>query len=255
MIKGFSTGAIAKGNFGTALQILKGSDTNAVELSALRESEITNLVANLDNLQLKEFVYVSIHAPSKLIEMTEHQLTDLLNGIVSKGYPVIVHPDIITDFTLWAPLGNSLYIENMDKRKKSGRSYFDLLQIFDKLPDASFCFDIAHAAQVDPSMTEAYLMLSKLSHRIKEIHISSVNSQSIHEPITWESIIAFSKVAHLIPQDVPIILESPVLQNHIRIELQKLNFLFDNNFRDKIDPIYNDFSNFYTTIKDKVFGY
>lgn len=238
MIKGFSTGAIAKGDFRTALQILQSSDTNAVELSALRESEITNLIANLDNLQLGKFKYISVHAPSKLTGMTESRLVDLLQVVTRKGLPVIVHPDIIVDFSLWASLGRFLYIENMDKRKKSGRSFVDLLQIFGKLPDASFCFDIAHAAQVDPSMTEAYLMLSRLSNRLREIHISSVNSQSIHELITWDSLIAFSKVAHLIPPDVPIIFESPVSEIQINQEIRKLSYLFDVNLRDKISPIY-----------------
>lgn len=237
MIKGFSTGAIAKSDFRKALQMLQDSDTNAIELSALRESEITSLVDSLSNLQLSKYVYISIHAPSRLVNMSEVQLVDLLHQVIAKGYPVIVHPDIIVDFNLWASLGSFLCVENMDKRKKSGRSFVDLTHIFSRLPEASFCFDIAHAAQVDPSMTEAYLMLSKLSNRLKEVHISSVNSQSIHEPITLDSLIAFSKVVHLIPKDVPIIFESPVSEEQIDLEMQKLSYLFDSNLRNKISHV------------------
>jgi hypothetical protein len=238
MIKGFSTGAIAKGDFRTALEILRGTDTNAVELSALRESEIVELIANLDALDLRQFEYVSVHAPSKLTVMTERQLIAILLSVAKRGLPVIVHPDIIQEIPLWASLGKFLCIENMDKRKKSGRSMFDLSQLFNKLPEASFCFDIAHAAQVDPSMTEAYLMLTRLSGRLKEIHISSVNSQSIHESITRDSLTAFSEVARLIPRNIPIIFESPVQFNHITSELHKLSYLFGEDIPDKINPLY-----------------
>ena len=85
MIKGFSTGAIAKGDFRTALEILRGTDTNAVELSALRESEIVELIANLDALDLRQFEYVSVHAPSKLTVMTERQLIAILLSVAKRG--------------------------------------------------------------------------------------------------------------------------------------------------------------------------
>lgn len=47
---------------------------NAVELSALRETEVADLVASLDDLLLRGHEYVSFHAPSSLQQMSEREL-------------------------------------------------------------------------------------------------------------------------------------------------------------------------------------
>lgn len=219
MIKGFSTGALAKNNFQLAVDLLNQSTANAIELSALRENEVETLVSGIDLLNLDKFDYISFHAPSKLNFMSEMNLIDLLEPIVQKGWTIIVHPDIITNYENWQKLGNCLCIENMDKRKKVGRTTVDLEEIFVRLPEASFCFDIAHARQVDPTMVEAYCMIKKFSKKLKEIHISSVNTQSKHEPITFEVLLAFKKIADFLPPDVPIILESPITPDKIEHEM------------------------------------
>ncbi len=107
----------------------------------------------------------------------------------------------------------------MDKRKPMGRTSADLEMIFEKLPEASFCFDIAHAHQVDPTMADAYTMVRTFRHRLKEIHISSVNTQSQHEAITFEALFSFRKIADFIP-NVPVIIESTIMPEKIEIELQ-----------------------------------
>jgi hypothetical protein len=219
MIKGFSTGALAKNNFELAIDLLNKSTANAIELSALREEEVEGLVRKVNSLNLDKFQYISFHAPSKLRFMHEIELIDLLEPIVRKGWPIIVHPDIITNYNSWEKISNCIYIENMDKRKNIGRTTFDLKEIFLKLPNASFCFDIAHARQVDPTMTEAYCMITKFADKLKEIHISSVNTESKHEPLTFEVLLAFKKVARVLPSNIPIILESPTTPDKIEHEM------------------------------------
>ncbi len=78
------------------------------------------------------------------------------------------------------------------------------------LPNASLCFDIGHARQVDPTMMEAWSILQSFRGRIKQLHVGEVNTQSKHDPISLESVLAFQRVAHLLPADVPIVLESRV---------------------------------------------
>ncbi|HEX5149991.1 MAG TPA: hypothetical protein VFW07_01010 [Parafilimonas sp.] len=219
IIQGFSTGALAKGNFYLALELLQGSSANAVELSALREDEVKTLIAVLSDLNLDKYEYISFHAPSKLFLMHERELINLVAPVVKKGWPVIVHPDIISDYGAWRQLNNCLCIENMDKRKPTGRTSADMETIFEKLPEASFCFDIAHAHQVDPTMADAYTMVTKFKHRLREIHISSVNTQSQHEGITFEALLSFRKIADFIPA-VPVIIESTVTPDKIETELQ-----------------------------------
>ena len=67
----------------------------------------------------------------------------------------------------WAQFGARLGIENMDKRKPIGHTAADLTRIFDVLPSASFCFDIGHARQVDPTMSEATAILQVCRARLK----------------------------------------------------------------------------------------
>ena len=230
MIKGYSTGALAKEDFQYAIHLLEKSSSNAIELSALREDEVEDLTNFVEDLDLTRFRYVSFHAPSKLSRNSEEELIEMLEPIVQKGWPVIVHPDIIINYTNWIKFGNCLCIENMDKRKKIGRTANDLDEIFYKLPDASFCFDIAHARQVDPTMTEACHMLTKFKGKLKEIHISSVNTQSKHEPLTLESLLSFKKLAGFVPDNIPIILESPITPDQIEHEMDlATSILFKEN--------------------------
>jgi hypothetical protein len=52
------------------------------------------------------------------------------------------------------------------------------------------------------------------------VHISEVNSDSKHDPISVESAAAFSVVAHLIPESTPAILESR-LSSRISARIQR----------------------------------
>lgn len=220
---GFSTGALAFGDFDRALQMLEGRSVNAVELSALRMHELPHLVNARDRLDLRQFEYVSVHAPSRFRENEEQDVTELLMHFVPYGWPIVLHPDAIYNADLWAQaqFGNLLCIENMDKRKAIGRTVTELETFFDRLPDACFCFDIAHARQVDSSMTEAHMLLKAFGHRLRQIHISEVNTSSKHDRISNGAVRAFQEVSHLIPSTVPVILETPVDEADIEEQLKR----------------------------------
>ena len=217
---GFSTGALARGDFRRALQMLSGKKANAVELSALRQHELAPLVQQLEQLDLSRFQYISFHAPSAMEQSYEGTALDLLKQVASRNWPIIVHPDAMHTPSAWACLGDCLCIENMDKRKPIGQTASDLAKLFDMLPNASLCFDIGHARQVDPTMSEAWAILQPFRNRIKQLHVSEVNTQSKHDPLSLESILAFQKVFYLLPADAPIILESRVEESEINEEIQ-----------------------------------
>ncbi len=120
----------------------------------------------------------------------------------------------------WSRFGELLCVENMDKRKSIGQTAADLSAIFERLPEASFCFDLGHVRQVDPTMSEAVAILSSFREKLKQLHISEVNAQSKHDPLTLEATMAFQRVSRLIPQDVPIILESRVDETQINSEIE-----------------------------------
>lgn len=225
---GYSTGSLALGDFRRALSFLRNKNINAVELSALRETEITILLESIDDLNLNQFEYISFHAPSKLKIFTEEEIVELLVPILNRQWPIIVHPDIIQKPHIWHKLGKYLCIENMDKRKMVGSTANDLRQLFFDLPDASLCLDLAHVKQIDPTMNEAYKMVETFKDRIMQLHVSEVNSESIHERLNLGAIQAFRKISNILPSGIPIILESPVEPDKIESEKLLAESIFDN---------------------------
>jgi hypothetical protein len=218
---GFSSGALAYADFRRALALLKGKPVRALELSALRECELRPMLNSLDELDLSQFDHVSLHAPSGFPEQEEAEIVALLSTLLRRHWPIILHPDVIHDFERWRPLGSLLCIENMDRRKSSGRTQSELEQIFARLPEASFCFDFGHARQVDTTMTEAYFMLKSFNGRLKQVHLSEVNTSSKHGLLSYASILAFREVAPLVPEGVPVILETPVSEDQIESEMER----------------------------------
>jgi sugar phosphate isomerase/epimerase len=218
---GFSTGALARGDFRKALQMVANKGLSAVELSALRQDELQPLVEQLETLDLSSFEYVSFHAPSSMEREFEPLALQLLEQVAKFGWPIVVHPDAMYTLGEWARLGNRLCLENMDKRKPVGQTADDLARFFEILPDASLCFDIGHARQVDPTMSEASAILSRFPGRIQQLHVSEVNSQSRHDRLSFESVYAFQRVSHLLPPEVPAILESRVEESEIDEEIKR----------------------------------
>jgi sugar phosphate isomerase/epimerase len=109
----------------------------------------------------------------------------------------------------------------MDKRRLAGRTLEELDFIFQQLPDAGMCFDIAHARQVDSSMTEAYRLLRRYAERIRQLHVSEVNSMSKHDRISDAALRSFREVSDAIPRGVPLILETPVSAVQAREQLDR----------------------------------
>jgi hypothetical protein len=203
---GFSTGAIAKGDFDLGVRLALQVATDCIELSALRLSELKPLIDALPGLPLDEFKYVSIHAPSSYDKISERTIVDLL-AMGTESLNIVVHPNSIHDFGLWRTLGSRLLVENMDTRKSIGRNVVELRRIFRELPEAGFCFDIGHARQVDTSMIGAAHMLLEFRDRLRQVHVSGVTDSGKHVSVTDYGA-SFRRVIWLIPYSTPVIIES-----------------------------------------------
>jgi hypothetical protein len=221
---GFSTGALALGDFHRGLDLLRGRPIDAVELSALRVQELLPLMEALPNLDLTQFSYAAVHAPSHFSADEEDFLVAQL-AKVPKRYPIVLHPDTIHDITKWVGFGAQLLIENMDRRKADGRTAKDLRVWFEKLPNARLCFDLAHAQHFDPTMTEAFQILAQFSDRVCEVHISELDSTSHHFPLSFGALQAFAEVAGRIPRDAAFIIESRIPPGDIDSEFEKVRHL------------------------------
>jgi hypothetical protein len=101
---GFSTGALAYGNFREGLRMLGQIEVQAVELSALRQGELDPLLQAIPSLDLSRFDYISIHLPSQFEVGWEAVMWRLIVGGVPSGWPIVLHPDAIGDFRLWREL-------------------------------------------------------------------------------------------------------------------------------------------------------
>ena len=68
-------------------------------------------------------------------------------------------------------------------------------------------------------MSATALMLRRFGPRLKQMHLSEVNSRSSHDPISFAAFSAFRRVAPLIPPEVPVILETIVPEGQINQQI------------------------------------
>ena len=205
---GFSTGALERGDYRTALRWLRKNRIQNVELSALRLEELDPLIEDLDSLSLQSFTYVSFHAPSDFPEREEARVVDLLGKVFNRGWNIIAHPDMIRKPHLWRRFGSRLLLENMDRRKSDGRTAGELARWFAELPQARFCLDLAHARQLDTTLVLLAEMIKNFRARIAEIHISDLDSYCSHQPMSAISVNDYRSIATKVFQRLPIIIES-----------------------------------------------
>jgi hypothetical protein len=236
---GFSTGAVAYDDFQSALNLLASTHTTAVELSALRVGELRPLLEASSSLRLQRYSHISVHLPSAYAANLEKSVFAMAKSFPAE-WPLVLHPDAIRDWGLWRELGDRVCVENMDKRKPVGQTRTNLLEIFERLPEASFCFDIGHAHQVDPTMCEAVMILREFGEKLRELHVSEVNSESKHDPISLEAERSFEIVVRLIPENLPVVLESRVaapgeaLSDRVRDRIEREVSVVESLFRTPI---------------------
>lgn len=223
---GFSTGAIAKDDVNAALACLSETDANAIEVSALRMSELNPVIAALPFAGQRQFFHRSFHAPSRFSVEDEPFVISRLLELRNRGWRIVVHPDTLHTPQRWRALGSALLVENMDKRKPVGQTARDFDHIFEQLPEAGLCLDLAHARQVDPSMVEAYRLVKRHNGKIREVHLSDLNARSAHVPLNLPALEAYREVAALIPRNAPVILETPVGCEEVPFQLGLAKLLF-----------------------------
>ncbi len=181
----------------------------AIELSALSEDEIEGLDRYLASDPRLPFRYLSVHGPSKDLTMPETELVEVLGRLSSRADAIVMHPDTIQDPTPYLALGRKLVLENMDLRKESGQTVDELMEAFDALPEAGFCFDIAHAWSMDRSMELGRDLLDAFRPRLRHLHVSSLSDEMHHVPLSEEHEDLFAPLLQRC-LDVPWILEAPL---------------------------------------------
>jgi hypothetical protein len=180
----------------------------AAELSALAEPEMDGLAAYLETNPSLPFRYLSIHGPSKERTMSEADLARALTPIARRADAAVMHPDTMRDPTAYEALGRKLVLENMDAGKADGCCVEHLERWFAALPEAGFCFDIAHAKSIDPEMGLGSELLDAFASRLRHVHVSSLSDKLHHVPLTQEDETLFMPLLERC-LDLPWILEAP----------------------------------------------
>jgi hypothetical protein len=62
--------------------------------------------------------------------------------------------------------------------------------------------------------------LKEFGGRLRQLHLSEVNTQSRHDRLSFAAAISFSEIAQYVPEDIPIILESVVTAGAIEEEIR-----------------------------------
>ena len=180
--------------------------TYAVELSALSERELPGLLDYLAAKPRLPFSYVSVHAPVKDRTLDDARSAQVLSELPAWVRSIVTHPDALAEFAPYRELGPRFVLENMDDRKHTGRTADELEVAFHELPEAGFCFDIAHAASIDPTMGVAEELLDRFRSRLRQVHLSSLH-HGHHVPVTDDDEQRFTGTLERC-RDVPWILEA-----------------------------------------------
>jgi hypothetical protein len=185
--------------------------SDVVELSALSGAELGPLTVFLERCPdaIASFQHVSVHGPSKGWARSIKDLVGVLIALPAAVAGVVMHPDSMGDIASFAPLGERLWLENMDTRKGDGRTVDELFRCFAAVKNARFCFDIAHARLHDPSMELAHALLDTFGERLAEVHLSSIEQDGTHIPLLDEDLERFAPVL-VRCTGVPWILEAPL---------------------------------------------
>lgn len=206
---GFSTGCLYKTHNGlerSTIEIFRNVGCNAIEIM-WHEADETEKLLDLDVELLKQFEYVSIHAPSFGI-YNDVQIVAMLQVLAQAHEKinfkaVVLHPYANINWDVFRQFDLPFMIENMDWRKEVGKYTESLEEIFSKF-DAPMVLDVNHCMTNDPSMHLAQELSEKFTDRIKEIHASGF--ETFHECLYKTQ---QQEILSAIPdKNLPIIIES-----------------------------------------------
>jgi hypothetical protein len=207
---GASTGFLVedRGDWPRLVQRAAALSPFTAELAALSETELPGLSAFLTRDASLPFHYLSVHAPSKQLRVSEAKLVDTLARLPAAVDAIVVHPDVIDDPAEYRRLGSRLVLENMDARKAGGRTADELAPYFAALPAAGLCLDVAHARDVDPTLAGAHDLLDRYACRLRHLHVSSLDEDGHHVSLREDDEEALRPILRRC-RDVPWILEAP----------------------------------------------
>jgi len=228
---GFSTGCLHQTDLSLEQRIdfYKNAGATAIEISLGKLEELKNLDLTTTLIKkILEFDYVSIHAPFDTPYCKNNQTKEILSKLnyINKNLPnqgIVIHPDLVEDFSILQDSRLPFLIENMDERKIKGKSVKEF-QEYNQL-QFNYVFDVQHAYRNDQTMQSAKEILKTMGSRLKHLHASGQTDLSTHALVHLsENQEEIKKILKLCPE-VPKILEGAILKPNIDLALKELDFI------------------------------
>ncbi len=196
-------------SFDSMTRFYAEGEANAIELHCIDEKAIDSLICSRD-VDLHFFDFISLHAPSFVYAKNQDskRILDKIKTLVEK-YKInnlVFHTDTIIDWDVFSEyLDLPISIENMDNRKKSGRTVEDMRSILERY-DFGLTLDLQHCFVNDKSLQLAIDFQKEFEDRVVEYHISGFDENFLHYPLfkTKKDQI----ISALLKKDIPIIIES-----------------------------------------------
>ena len=174
---------------------------------------------------LMYFEYISIHAPGfdpfNIEEINKfREVLEIFEKVAKKIKidAIVLHPDLIRDWEMFAPYDLPFKLENMDWKKEIGKYVESMQDVFEKF-DAPMVLDLNHCYTNDPTMHLATEMFEAFESRIKEIHLSGF--EQFHEPLSKTKQLDIIKSIH--NKNLPIIIESEC--DDVEIAKKEFNYI------------------------------
>jgi len=184
---GFSTGCLYREgmSYENMIRFYESVGASAIELGfnrlqTLKSFEPTKKVASA----LKGFEYVSIHAPfvdfKYIKDKKTAEVLAKLEAICEKlpVKTVVMHPDVVRDFSYLSSRDLPIAFENMDLGKNFGNKLEDIQKL--AKDGFGFVLDLQHAYENDSSMAVINGLIRVMGKRIRQIHISGQTSNENH---------------------------------------------------------------------------
>lgn len=201
---------------------------NALEINchSVEETEKLNKLLPL----ITNFKYISLHLPSNIKYKNDDTIHALLkkfrNFYVRSGAKlIVVHPDVVEDWSVFDNYPISWAIENMDDRKDSFKNADDLRIFFTNHKKWNLVLDLGHCNANDKSMVLANDLINNFKHKIKEIHLSGY--EVFHDPLHRTKQANIIKYCNRL--NVPIIVESTFeISDGIEAISKEYNYILKN---------------------------
>ncbi len=212
---GFSTGCLYKNLEPVskkAVDMIASTGCDAIELCAGLKKRIEEL-ALISKDDLSGFKYISLHAPDDLYYDDNKETLNVLKNI-EKNHKrlnfdcVVVHPNVVVDWSVFDDFDLPFAFENLDKGKGFGESVEDIRKVF-SFVDCNMVLDLTHAYTIDSSMGLAKNLYEEFYEKISQIHLSGYychgGDKQQHYPI---SITKQTDILNAVKLDKSIIIES-----------------------------------------------